>query len=421
VRRWLIPILVVALAVRLVAIAASPDFRPRTDAADYDRYAVSLAQHGRFPDSQLVPGPTAFRAPLFPLALAGVYKLVGVTPASDRWEAARIMEALLGTLAVALIFLIALRLWGIPGAAISGGLAAIYPPLVLVGASIMSESLYIPLSLAAVLAALSYRESGRMRTAVLAGVLLGITGLARSTELILVIAILVICWRGRPWRSWHAARAPAAALAATLVVLLPWLIRDIHVMHRFVPVTDEGGIALIGTYNSYAAHRTDYPALYTPPLFEARQLLPLARGANEAEYSDRLMSRTLTYIGEHPAYPFKVGFWSLARLLDLTGVEFERQIEPTWGFPVTLTLMSVYAFWVVALLAIIGAFSAAARRTPIAIWLCPVLLILATVFVIGAARYRSPADPFIVMLAGLGLIQCWRLIRARVPVPSAAA
>jgi hypothetical protein len=411
----LIAVLAVALLVRVVAIVATPHFVPINDSADYDRYAVSLAVHGHFPRSQLTPGPTAFRAPLFPVALAAVYKLVGVGHAASRWEAGRVLEAVLGTVTVALICLIALRLWGGTTALVAGALAAVYLPLVLVGASLMSESLYIPLGLAAVLAALVARDRpGRLRWAVLAGVLVGLATLTRSTDLLLVVPIALIVWVIRPLRSWRSARAPLVVVCAALATLAPWLIRDAAVLRTFVPITDEGGYALIGTYNAEAAARADYPALYTPPLLEAAKLVPLARGRNEAQFGDRLTSTAFDYASAHRGYVLKVAYWSIVRLLDLEGTGFERWIEPTWGYTAGLSEFSVYAFWVIGALALAGLATGAARRAPAALWLCPVALVALTIPVVGATRYRSPADPFVILLAALALVSGWRRLPRRV-------
>jgi hypothetical protein len=61
-------------------------------------------QRGAFPQSVITPGggPTALRPPLFPIALAGVYDVVGAGSESSRLRTARLFEALLGTIAVML-------------------------------------------------------------------------------------------------------------------------------------------------------------------------------------------------------------------------------------------------------------------------------------------------------------------------------
>jgi 4-amino-4-deoxy-L-arabinose transferase-like glycosyltransferase len=416
-RRWKAAFgaaLVLALALRLIAIAATPHFTPINDAADYDRYAVSLIADGKFPSSQLAPGPTAFRPPLFPLALSAAYEVSGVGSPSARWEAGRLLEAVLGTVTVGLIGLIALRLWGPLPALIASTLGALYPPLILVGSSLMSESLYIPLGLAAVLAALVHRGSShRLRWAIAAGVLAALAALTRATMLALVVPILFLVWDARPLLSWPALRAPLAALIAAVLTLIPWTVRNEAVLHSFVPVSTETGYALVGTYNSEAQRRSDYPALWLPPIYEAARVRAVARGRNEAQLSDTLTGWAVDYAKAHPGSVAKVSWWSSLRLLNLTGTRFERWIEPTWGYDANLASLSVYSFWVVGTLALLGILTVGARRAPWAFWLCPISVLLPTVVVVGATRYRSPADPFVVMLAALAIAELSRRLAGR--------
>jgi hypothetical protein len=73
---------------------------------------------------------------------------------------------------------------------------------------------------------------------------------------------------------------------------------------------------------------------------------------------------------------------------------------------------SVYAFWLLGLLALVGLTTRAARRVPWAFWACPVVLAVPSILFLGATRYRSPADPFLVMLATLGLARLLATIPA---------
>ena len=112
-RRGLVLVLALALAVRVLTIVLTPGFTPETDALDYDRHGVTIAVDSSYPSTVLAPGggPTAFRPPAMTVALGALYEVVGVDSERARWRAGRIFEAVLGTVAVALIALIALRLW----------------------------------------------------------------------------------------------------------------------------------------------------------------------------------------------------------------------------------------------------------------------------------------------------------------------
>jgi 4-amino-4-deoxy-L-arabinose transferase-like glycosyltransferase len=404
-----------ALLVRLAVVFATPHFIPATDAADYDKIAVYLADHGGFPSSELAPhgGPTAFREPVWPLVLAGSYELSGTTAqAQARWRVGRVLEAVLGVLVVALMYLIARRLWGRRIALLTGAIAVVYPPLLLVNSSLMSESVYIPLVLGAVLASLVHRESRGVRWAVLAGVLLGLTALGRSNGIALLLPILLLVWP-RPRRSWPALRSPLIVLAATLATLAPWTIRNAEVFRRLIPISTDSGYAVAGTYNSLAQTRGDFPAMWVPPVVQMQQALRRHPADDEAELSNHLDTIGIDYIKAHPSSLVKTAVWSGLRMLDLTGTRLERVAATGEAYPPRLAELSVYAFWLIGLLALAGALTPAARRAPPALWGCPVVIFLSSLLFIGTTRYRSPADPFILMLAALGGQAAWTRLRAR--------
>jgi hypothetical protein len=65
----------------------------------------------------------------------------------------------------------------------------------------------------------------------------------------------------------------------------------------------------------------------------------------------------------------------------------------------------VVSFWLVAALALAGALTRTARRTPLHVWLVPALLYLSVVFLaFETPRYRTGIDPFVVMLAAVALV-----------------
>jgi hypothetical protein len=219
-----------------------------------------------------------------------------------------------------------------------------------------------------------------------------------------VLPLALLVWSERPRWSWRAATAPAALVAATALTLTPWLIRDASVFGQFVPVTTEAGFGLAGTYNPATQARTVDPALWTPPVAELLQVWSAYPNANEAQVSNRLTHISLDYITAHPGSVIKSSYWNLLRLFNLTGPRIERQFAGGEGYSPTLAEVSVYAFWVLLAVALAGAFTTAARRAPKALWGCPAVILLTTMVLLGLTRYRSPADPFFVLLAALGVL-----------------
>src|SRR4051795_10702278 len=91
-------IVLVALAVRLGAIAATPHIALASDPADYARHARSISAGHGYPSSAVVRagGATAIRPPAYPYLLAGVYKVSGGSVL-----AGRVAQAVIGAVIVA--------------------------------------------------------------------------------------------------------------------------------------------------------------------------------------------------------------------------------------------------------------------------------------------------------------------------------
>jgi hypothetical protein len=91
---------------------------------------------------------------------------------------------------------------------------------------------------------------------------------------------------------------------------------------------------------------------------------------------------------------------------------------------VRLAQLSAYAFWLLLVLAVIGAAAPLTRRAPWALWMCPLLVYLTTVGLEGTTRYRSPADPFLILPAAIGVLalvdraRAWRHDRVALGVPA---
>lgn len=389
-------IIAVALLVRLgLALAYEPP--PFSgDAADFGRHAAALADHGSYPESLATGGPTAFRPPGYPFALAAVYEVSG------RGDSPRAFGALLGTLAVALLGLVALRLFDRRVAVVAMAIAAVFPPLVMVSVAQLSEGLFIVLVLAAVACVLQARvgaggsrdaRGGDLRWALAAGALAGAAALTRSNGLVLVI-VLLFAVRG--------ALPRVALVAAALVVIAPWTVRSSAALDAFVPTTTQLGGALAGAYNDVARTDERHPAAWRIPRMEPYAGL-LRPGMNEAELHSAFLREAVEYAGEHPTYPLVVVFWASVRMLNLADADREQASAREAGVGARFSRANRYAFWLLALLAIAGATTAAARAAPRWLWMIPVLLWFSVAFAIGATRYRTPVDPFLILLAALAI------------------
>lgn len=404
---WLI--LLLALLLRVGYMVATPGYELVHDAFDYDHAATSIASGEGWPYSRAPGRESAFRPPAYPVLLAGVYKVTGVEHGTkhERLVPARILGILIGTLIVAMIFIVARQLWGRRVALLAMFGGAIYIPLILVGASVMSEPLFALLLLGALAAAIQHRRSThRWRWVVVSGVLAGLTCLTRANALVLLLPLGLAVWTVRPRWSVRALAAPALLVVLALVTVSPWTIRNAIVFDRFIPVSTQLGSALAGTYNDQARLDKENPASWRAIFHipEYQDIYAHIKTTPEPLIEDILRERSKAYIREHPTYVAKVAEWTTLRMFELGGLDWSRHTAATISVTPGWAMAGVYCFWVFTLLAIAGAFTKLARRTPLFVWMVPVLLYLSVVFlVVETPRYRTGIDPFIVMLAALAL------------------
>jgi len=422
-------ILGTALVVRVVWLVATRHLVLVNDPADYQRLAVSIAAGHGFGRTVVAPGggPTAFRPPLWPLFLAGLYWLVGV-----HVMVARAVEVVLGTLSVGLVGVLGGQLWSRGPGRVAMGLATVYPPLLLAGGSLLSESLSLPLELATLAAALAARRSPRPAGWILGcGVGCGLDILCRPDSFVVLVPVCLLV--AAPWRSAGRAAtgrrrsgvlarlaAPAAVVVLAGLTVTPWLIRDAVVMHHFVPVTTQGGLVASGTYNATSADDPLHPAAWRPANL-VPEYLPLLRG-DEVTEEAALRRASLHYIAGHPLYPLRASGWNWLRLFDLTGLSDPRASWAANGYGPGLADLDAMGLAVVVALILIGALSFLRRRSRRGaaagagagawpsrpgsgpVWLAPFLIAAVTVPVLGESRLRVGIDPFLILAAVPGVL-----------------
>jgi Dolichyl-phosphate-mannose-protein mannosyltransferase len=390
-----------ALAARIGMQVATSGYTPLHDDHDYDRLGWSIAQGKGYPlastllpDGRLEHHPLAYRPPGFPYLLAGVYSVFG-----HDLVAARVVQAVLGTVAVGLIGALAHRLWGPRVALAAMTLAGLDMTLILTGSSLVSEPLFIVCELGALLAAVRARERpGGWGWVLLTGVLAGLGALTRTNGPVLLIPlVLLLLPRGRP-RFGEWAR-PAAVLGLTALTVAPWTIRNATHVHAFVPISTETGNTLAGTYN--AVSRADPVAPGSWRLLSATPYAPLAgRGLTGPQLDRELRSRVVDFIADHPLYPFQVVRWNLPRLTDLSGLRHARFNARTIDVGAGWADAGAIEFWVVGALALAGIALGTGVGAPRALWLAPALLALVALLVNAETpRFRAPIEPFVVLLA----------------------
>lgn len=243
-RRVGLAIFLVALLVRLAATAATGFWTLRFgDANRYLHAATELAQHGQYPERT---EPFFFRPPAYPVFLVAV--TLGRT---DCIPCAKIANSVLGAFAAVLLALLSARIFRHRRVAIATGLAAaLHPSFVLLSTDVQSEPLFLLFVLLAGLFLLAASDRPSANLALLAGAMLGLAALTRSSALALA-ALLAAPLLDRRHSRRVGLRLAGAALLGFLLSLTPWTLRNALRFHELIPVSDAGGVSLYAGNSSW--------------------------------------------------------------------------------------------------------------------------------------------------------------------------
>jgi 4-amino-4-deoxy-L-arabinose transferase-like glycosyltransferase len=402
--RAIIAILALALLVRIAAMVAAFGHGLASDPADFARHASSLSRGDGYPDSLVTGGPTAIRPPGFPFLVAGVFA------AGEGVRAVLLVQALLGTLIVGLIASIARELWGTRRGLVAGALAAVFPPLVVVGATLFSEPLFVALELTAILAVLRWRRRPRPMLLVLAGVAVGLAILTRTTGVLVLLPLALAVWRPREWRSARSHLAPALLIICAVLVVAPWTIRNAVVMDAFLPVSDQDGFTLVGTYNDTSR---ELGGVWIPGHRErgAMAYVEAHKGWSEPQLSAGLRDRARRFALDHPSYLLTVLKHNTLQLFSLSWEDEKTGQRVGAAFGTEWAALAAFGFYPFLGLALLGLAIGAWRGAPRWFSAIPILM-LSVIMVVASSRFRAPIDPFLIIAAAGGVLWLADRIRA---------
>jgi 4-amino-4-deoxy-L-arabinose transferase-like glycosyltransferase len=412
----LAPLLALALGLRLGYSLLIVKTQPLLgDGLEFHNLAYSIADHGRYAQATfLTPGhvlPTADKPPLYPFVLA-LFTLV----AGHGWIPHQVAGALIGTGTVLLVGLLGRRVAGERVGFVAAGVAAIYPLLIAADGSFRSESLYALLITACLLSAYRLYERPSLLRAAACGVLIGLATLTR-TEAIALVVLLVLPAVRLAVAGRRALLLTGVALAASVVVLAPWLVRCWVQFDRPVFVSTNSGGLLAGA-NCEKTYHGDWLGQWR---FDC--LAPITT-TNEAAGSARLAGDGLRYAGDHAGRLPVVVAARFLRSWELFRVSQQWRSESFFeGRNLRLEQAGVLMYYVLAVLAIVGAVMLRRRGQPLRILAAPfVLVTLVSIGAYGFTRFRVAAEPAIVVLAGVALTSLAARLRparqAAPPVPA---
>ncbi|MGV8084612.1 MAG: ArnT family glycosyltransferase [Coriobacteriia bacterium] len=357
-------------------------YEPVADALDYHTIAVHLAQGGgyRLGDGTL----TASRPPLFPLVLAGSYRLFGVS-----YTVGLLLEAFIGAAVALAVYWLGKLAFGIGTGLFAGLVAATYPLLIFAGSSLLTEPLFVLLvtmSAAAALRALRLETAGSY---LFSGALIGLACLTRPNGMLLLPAVLVwllLAHRGA-WR--RRLRDGLLVTIAACAIVSPWVVRNAIVFGQLIPSTTMGGTVLLGAYNDRILSDASLHGGWISPC----ETNEFSWSCHLDEVSrDRVQtSLALEFIATHPADLPRMVWWRF--------VTFWHLYPFTRGFPANV---GFYYYVVVAILALPGFWLARRSwRSAGVIWAVIACFMASGIAFWADFRMRAPAEPALIVMASV--------------------
>jgi 4-amino-4-deoxy-L-arabinose transferase-like glycosyltransferase len=213
------------------------------DERDYRQLAARLVLTGEYADIRGVP--FSLRPPLYPAAIAGVYRCLGL----QNVDAVRAFQAGISLLTVLLVYRLGIMAYSRQVALWAAGLCCFYPSLIGYTNLLLSETLFTFLLTAFTWLVLEAIDRQGIGLLVAAGVTMGLAALTRSIQLVflpLLALYVFVCWRTAWGRRFLAASTVTAAFVLTIA---PWAVRNtrLHKTLTFIDVMG-GRNAMMGNY-----------------------------------------------------------------------------------------------------------------------------------------------------------------------------
>jgi 4-amino-4-deoxy-L-arabinose transferase-like glycosyltransferase len=418
-RRLAIVLLAIGLAARMVALSGSRDLGLHiADERQYATLAESLLSGRGFAWS--TGELTSLRPPLYPAFVAAIWSVTGI----GNLQAVRIVQIVLALLTAAITFEIGRRAYNSRVGALAASIVWLYPPLIYLNFTILTETLFTLLLGAFVLLAIMLLQAPRPALAAAAGLALGLAALTRS---VLWPAPLLLC----PLLVWLLPAAPrrrvalaALVLAGYAAVVAPWGVRNTRLQGVLTMVDTMGGMNLrMGNYEYtpedrmwdavsltgekswvYALSHGSEPAGSAEPFTEGRK----------EKWAQRM---AVQYMLAHPGITLRRAaikfsdLWGLERSF-VAGVRQGTYGLPSWIAAVTSVLM-VLSSAALLLLAAVGMWMAPPEwRIHVALLLPVVLLTIVHSVVFGHSRYHVPLAAVLAVYAAAAIAhwapQEWR-------------
>jgi 4-amino-4-deoxy-L-arabinose transferase-like glycosyltransferase len=349
-----------------------------------------------------------FRTPGYPLLLSPIFLVAGQRAPV---LAGRMLSALLGTLTVLLIAVLARQLFDERVALLAALAVAIYPEAIAQSVFVLSEAPFTPLMVLQLIAWIAaMRASSRSDIAgwaLAAGMAAGLATLMRPSWLLFVpfAGILsLVFFAGR----WKQLAIVGLMVVSFCVTMAPWWLYTTVIAGRFVPTSLQVGASLYDGLSPTATGASDMR--FVPVFIQEQRRADQQQRPNPAQlFEDRLDERmkqaSLAWAKQNPG-----------RVAELAVIKFLRIWSPwpnaTEFRSLGLRLVLLASYVPAMILAGIGLWRARHIGWPMLLLVAPAIYFtLLHVIFVSSIRYRQPAMiPLLVLsaVAVAGLLPLFR-------------
>jgi hypothetical protein len=350
-------------------------------------------------------GPTAWLTPVYPLLVAGVFRVFGIFTARS-FFAMVLLNALFSSGACIPIFYSGKKIRGLGVASGAAWLWALFPNAVMMPFEWVWDTCLAALLGAVVLwATLELADSPqRARNWCGYGLLWGLVLMTNpSLGSLLPFLLGWAAYRGRRTAKLSLAK-PALAAGIAILCCVPWTARNYAVFHKFVPLRSNFPLELyIGNNNNYATRQFVWP----PKITKERETLLYFR-IGETAFMEEEERKAMEFIRSHPGIAAEllgerfVAFWA--------GIAGPVQVFKTSDSLLVRALIAINTLAAAGALA--GILVLGGKRSlytfPLAAY--PVVFPWLYYATHANLRYRHPIDPVNLLLAAVAASAAWGLL-----------
>lgn len=354
---------------------------------------------------------TMLRSPGFVLVLASVFLVFGKS-----LFAVQFMQLLMSLATAAIIYYLANRLFKTRSIAVVASLIFLFHPGVLIAETRGGIECTLMLCFTACVA-LSYMvlDDPRWRNFVYLGILFGFTMLVKSSIAIYfpVLVAIILWWRPKGLSVNSLLIRFIVAGLVSVVIMMPWIIRNYNISGQFVPTMTVGGLAMFqGAYmvKNAESDKDSYVLLNEAA---ARQIT-IAHEMNLKTHEDFFPqfyspNDEINYynqLGRLAINDYKESPWLLLKAIE----------HNTWAFwfqgrTQRATILNIILTAPILVLMLWG--SVLAVKTTRDAWLllaAIVAFIAPHLFILAMARYHVILIPLISVLVGVSVVHCWQQV-----------